>query len=176
MSVSGQADTCFVETRPGSEAAVRSSVATLLGSSDRESSVLVGDRLMNGRFARDYVAEYRTRTLRSGPWAGGVALGVLWVLLRWLRRADDGLYASLGATWWDRMIIRQAEWLACLVVGCAGSLAVLAAVVARLGDDHWVAVTHGLRFVVMASLCASAISLASALVPLRSPMSALKDR
>nr|WP_297427585.1 hypothetical protein [uncultured Actinotalea sp.] len=170
----GTADACFVRAGPGHVDGLREALPAVLQQDGRPAVVV--DRLSSGPFVRDYVTEYEERGLRHAPWVVGAVAGLLWALVRWLRRSQDGLYATLGATAGTRAIIRLVEWL--LHIGGASVLAVGVAVVVLAGsgtpaDVLW---PHLLRAVGMAVSVATAGALLATLVPLRSPLAALKDR
>lgn len=174
VAAAGVADACFVNTRPGHVDAAREALPAMLATSG--TPAVVADRLVGGQLARDYAQEHDQRASRQAPWALAVGLGVLWLLVRWLRRGHDGLYATLGAGPTVRTVIRMTEWtlLVLLSVTLAGIAVTIAS--ATLGLDAAVAGPHAARATIITVGVATAIAALAAAVPLRSPLDALKDR
>mgnify|MGYP000950593060 FL=1 len=175
MPTSANTFTCYVATEPGALDAVRAAIPAMLpGRGARPTTV--ADRLLGGAFAHDYPAEYLSRTTRWAPIAGGVLAGLVWVLLRWVRRAQDSLYATLGFRAWHRAATQGVEWVALLAAGVlvAGD----AATITLVAGHHWDRSTavHVLRAVSMAAATATVVAMLATLLPLRSPLAALKDR
>lgn len=173
-SATGLAATCYVRVRAGYAESSRKALPALLATNGV--GAVVGERLFGGSFARDYSSEYRDRPLRSAPWVAGGIAAVLWLLVRWIRRGQDGLYATLGADWSTRAVLRGVEWL-CVVatsqvvagVGVVAALLVLDVDIHALSDLV-------IRFAIASAATATVGALAGTLVPLRSPLAALKDR
>lgn len=174
MPTSGTADACFVAAEPGSLAALREALPALLPAGGDKPTV-VGDRLISGSFVHDYPAEYLARALRWAPVAAGLLIGLIWLLFRWVRRAQDGLYSTLGFRAGHRAVIQLAEWATLLAAGVA--LAATVAILVLVAGRDWTMVTaiHVLRDLTMASAAATAVAVLVPLLPLRSPLAALKD-
>src|SRR5690606_2899440 len=60
---------------------------------------VVSDRLITGEFAVDHAAAYVDRASRFGAVGAGALVGLVWSLVRWMRRSHDALYTTLGACW-----------------------------------------------------------------------------
>lgn len=173
-SASGRAGSCYVRAAPGYLADVRAALPALLASDGQPP--VVADRLVGGAYARDFAAEYADRGLKQAPWAVGASAALLWLLLVWIRRSRDGLYATLGADSSTRTVIRTSEGTALVVVATALAALVTAGVL-RMTVASVAAVSHDVvRHLTIAGSVAVLGVLVSALVPLRSPLGALKDR
>lgn len=173
-SASGLAAMCIVEAQPGEVASVRAVLPTLLSTAGQDS--VVADRLIGGEYARDFSAEYATRGLKQSPWLVGAAISLLWLLLVWMRRGRDGLYATLGADRPTRTIIRMTEGLTLIGTSALMGVVALSAVLA-LATAHPGAVVHDMiRHLTIVTSVAVLGVLVSTLLPLRSPLAALKDR
>jgi hypothetical protein len=170
----GAADACFVRLAPGYLQAARQALPALLQTDG--TPAVVADRLVGGQFARDYAAEYRTRGLRNAPWAIGLAAALLWLLVRWVRRGQEGLLATLGARWPARTTIRLSEWIALISTVSVASMLLSSAALLALGVAPGIAFPHVLRFVLIATLSATAGAALVALVPLQPALAVLKDR
>lgn len=118
----GYGDVCYVATNLNSREAVRDALPALLTPTSSATPTIVADRLVGGRFVRDYYGLWHDRATARSPWALGILAGCLWVLIRWIRRADDGLYESIGATRSTRVYIRTTEWFVLLVAGTLPAL------------------------------------------------------
>lgn len=173
-SATGNASTCMISYAPGYETSIRQVIPTLLG--DGTHDAVLADRLVSGTYGRDFSAEYERRGLRLASWFGGGAISLLWLLIVWIRRGRDGLYATLGADFAARAVIRGSEGVvligtsalaAVVVVGLITPLALQApsALVADL--LRHLAITSGVAII---GVCASVF------LPLRSPLASLKDR
>jgi hypothetical protein len=92
----GAAESCWVEfTRagqPGGDAAL----AAWFAQGDGEP--IVRRYLQAGEFARDPLAEFRSRPQRFGWIAVGGLIAAVFLLLTWFRRAELALYLALGVT------------------------------------------------------------------------------
>jgi hypothetical protein len=170
----GAADACFVRLAPGYLQAARQALPALLHADG--TPAVVADRLVGGQFARDYAAEYRARGLRGAPWAVGLAAALLWLLVRWVRRGQEGLLATLGARWPARTTIRLTEWIALISTVAIASVLLSSAALLALGVESGIAVPHVLRFILIATLTATAGAALVAVVPLQPALAVLKDR
>lgn len=170
----GAADACFVRLAPGHVEAARQALPALLQTDG--TPAVVADRLVGGAFARDYAAEYHARGLRSAPWAIGLAAALLWLLVRWVRRGQEGLLATLGARWPARTTMRLVEWSATIGTVAVVSVLLSTAALLILGVEPGVALPHVLRFVLIATLSSTAGAALVALVPLQPALAVLKDR
>lgn len=174
IAASGTVDTCMVWAEFGAKDTLMASLPGLLpGAGDKPT--VVADRLVTGQFTRDYHAEYLARSWRWVPLAGGVALGLIWILIRWVRRSEDGLYQSLGAARPHRALVRLTEWTLYSVVGAA---------IAALAADLALALlrpaagmqTHLIRSIALGLAASVATAALAGLLPARNPLDALKDR
>ncbi|WP_149203563.1 hypothetical protein [Actinotalea subterranea] len=174
VAAEGTADACFVRLAPGYVEAARAALPAVLQADG--TPAVVTDRLLGGEFARDYAAEYDGRGLRNAPWAIGLAAAMLWLLVRWVRRGQEGLYATLGARWPVRTTMRLVEW--CALVGTVALAAVVlsGAILLLSGVEPAITVPHVLRFVLVATLSSTAGAALVALVPLQPALAVLKDR
>lgn len=176
VAAQGRADACFIRALPEHRDALRSLLPSVVGPPDAQTPTIVSDRLIEGEFSRNFVAEYQGRDLRGAPYATGVSVGFLWLLIRWLKRSGDGLYSTLGAGRTARASIRAVEWLftlgAAMAIGPGISLAILA-----LLDVPLVLATPQLSRALLAFvLSSSTVASFWALAPMRSPLATLKDR
>lgn len=173
-SASGRAGSCVVRAGPGYLEAVRAGLPAMLGLPGEDA--IVADRLVGGEYARDFSVEYATRGLKQSPWLVGASISLLWLLLVWMRRSRDGLYATLGADATTRAIIRAAEGLA--LVGTSALLAatVTSATLALTAHHADALVGDVVRHFTIAISLALLGVLVSVLLPLRSPLAVLKDR
>lgn len=174
VPVQGAADTCFVRLAPGYVEAARQALPALLQTNG--TPAVVADRLLGGEFARDYAAEYVGRGLRSAPWAIGFAAALLWLLVRWVRRGQEGLLATLGARWPTRTTMRLVEWSALIGTVAVVSVVLSTAALLLLGVEAGITLPHVLRFVLVATLSSTAGAALVALVPLQPALAGLKDR
>lgn len=173
-SAVGMARTCLVRVEPGFVESVRSALPTLLASGGLDG--VVADRLIGGEFARDFADEYASRGLRHAPWSVGAAVSLVWLLITWVRRGRDGLYATVGADGPTRAVIRTAEGFALLGTSAAVSAGVVTiGLVLATHDLGMVAQLAARHLVVATSVSVVGVVLSTA-VPLRSPLAALKDR
>ena len=170
----GAADACFVRLAPGHVEAARQALPALLQTDG--TPAVVADRLVGGAFSRAYAAEYHARGLRSAPWAIGLAAALLWLLVRWVRRGQEGLLATLGARWPARTTMRLVEWSAMIGTVAVVSVLLSSAALLALGVEPGVALPHVLRFVLIATLSSTAGAALVALVPLQPALAVLKDR
>lgn len=171
---SGVAASCFVTLDPGADIAGRESLAAAL--TRGSTTPVVADRLTSGEFVRSFSAEHSERDLRAVPWAAGAVVGSVWLMIRWLRRGQDGLYATLGADWSIRAVIRLSEWAALTAVSTVLAGTVIMAFLVPADVSAVVAVPFVLRSSLMTLATASSLAALGTLVPLRSPLSSLKDR
>ncbi|MGV8979103.1 MAG: hypothetical protein ACOH17_13770 [Cellulomonas sp.] len=173
-SASGLAAMCVVRVAPGYLESMRTSLPAMLSVAGHDS--IVADRLIRGAYARDFSDGYATRGLKQSPWLVGAAISLLWLLLVWMRRARDGLYATLGADRSTRTIVRATEGLALIGASVLIGVVVVSGVLV-LTATHPGAVVHDMiRHLTIATSVAVLGVLVSTLLPLRSPLAALKDR
>lgn len=174
IAASGAVDTCMVWAEFGAKDTLMASLPGLLpGAGDKPT--VVADRLVTGQFTRDYHAEYLVRSWRWVPLAGGAALGLIWILIRWIRRSEDGLYQSLGAPRPHRALTRLTEWTLYSLVGAAVAAlgADLALALMRPGAGLQAHLGRSIALGLAASVTTAAIA---GLLPARNPLDALKDR
>src|SRR5699024_4437682 len=88
---------------------------------------VVSDRLITGEFAVDHAAAYVDRASRFGAVGAGALVGLVWSLVRWMRRSHDALYTTLGAGLGTRAVLRGTEWLVIALLGGLGSFTVTVA-------------------------------------------------
>lgn len=174
IAASGSVDECLIWAEPGAKEMLMSALPGLLpGSGDKPT--VVDNRLITGQFTRDYHAEYLMRSWRWVPLAGGAGLGLIWLLIRWVRRSEDGLYQSLGAARPQRALLRLVEWtLYCLAGAALGYLA--AGITMALLHPGASMQPHLLRSIALGFAAAVAAGAVAGLLPARNPLDALKDR
>ncbi|KSW29247.1 hypothetical protein [Cellulomonas sp. B6] len=170
----GRAGACFVTADAGFLESVRAVLPTML-SADGQDAV-VTDRLVNGEYSRDFSAEYATRGLVDAPWAVGASISLLWLLLVWLRRGRDGLYATLGADRATRAVIRVTEGAALVGTSMLLAAGTATAVLAVAVPDPLAVAPDVVRHLTIVTSVAVLGVLVSAVLPLKSPLAALKDR
>lgn len=175
VPASGLVDACLVWAGPGAKPTLAETLADVLPGAGTKPTV-IADRLISGEFARDYHAEYLTRPWRWAPIPVGAAIGLVWVLIRWVRRSEDGLYQSLGIARPQRALIRLVEWL--VYSGLAAGVALLAGVIVTrmVAPDAAAAVPHVARGVSLGLAASAAAAAVAGLLPARNPLDALKDR
>ncbi|WP_299932401.1 hypothetical protein [uncultured Nocardioides sp.] len=172
----GRATYCVVQPTTFSQSAIRDALPALLGAPRTGTPTIVSDRLLSGRFVRNFAEEYQNRLSSRAATAAGIGIGMLWVLLCWTRRDQDALYSTLGAGLAIRAIIRVSEVL--LLLGTASVVSITLA--ANVGltqqvdpDLMWPSVVGNVGLCTSTALLTA---LLAAFIPVRSPLSALKDR
>ena len=175
IPASGTVDACLVWAQSGAKDTLRQGLPAILpGSGDKPT--VVADRLVTGQFTRDYHSEYLGRAWRWTPLLAGAGLGVVWILLRWTRRSDDGLYQSLGVPRPVRALLHLTEWLVYALSGAVLGLTVALVSVEMIAPTAPAILPHILRSALLC-LAASVLTAAVAgLLPARNPLDALKDR
>lgn len=170
----GPADACYIRAAPGQTNALRDALPAIFGSTITAPTV-VEDRLIGGAFSRDYVVEYRERPTAWLAIASGAALGAMWLLLRWVRRGQDSLYATVGAGTRTRGLIRMTEWALTLAVGTIlGLVSATCVVMITTGQPETLPLIA--RSTVIVGAVSSAIALVWVTVPQREILTTLKDR
>lgn len=170
----GQAQQCFVSLDASRVAAARASLGSVFAVDGRDA--VVSDRLISGKFTTDYTAAYVSRPLKFGPFAAGAVIGLVWALVRWMRRSHDALYTTLGAGPGTRAIIRGTEWTVIAVLGGLASFALTVGLALARGVDGGIAAEYASRFIGSSLLVATAIIAFTLLMKPPSVLSALKDR
>lgn len=168
------AEACVVSAEPAALPALRSSLpAALPGVSGQP---VVVDRLITGEFTADPAAAYRQRPLQWAWLLAGLLIGLVWLLMRWMRRADDAVYATMGADPLARLLLRSTEWG--VLVGLGGVWAVALGVALAVAADtpYPIALTYVTRHVGAVVLVAAAAMLLGQLRRPRSLLADLKDR
>lgn len=171
---SGEVDRCYVRAAPADVDTVRAALPTVLAVGDKP--VVVSDRLIGGRFSRDFSQEYATRTTQILPYLGGAVAALAWLIVSWFRRGEDGLYRTLGASVTDRVAMRGTEWLAVLVLGALtawSGLLLMLAVTDAVTETALVAAAQSMAIAAATGFLVSAVWCA---VPRRDTLSDLKDR
>jgi hypothetical protein len=173
-AASGTASACMVRVDAGYLDAARDALPSALGDDGRDA--VIADRLIGGTYARDFSAEYAGRGLEQAPWLSGATVTMLWLLLVWIRRGRDGLYAILGADRATRTIIRMTEGVTLVLVSATAASAVVAGTLAAASASPDALVADVTRHLTIATAVSLMGVVASALIPLRSPLATLKDR
>jgi hypothetical protein len=168
------ADACVVAADPADLAAVRDALPAVLPARDGHTVVL--DRLIAGRFTADYSAAYRERPLAWAWSASGAVLGLVWLLLLWLRRGTDALYATLGARATSRLVLRLTEWSILVALGGVWAIALGVAIAVGFGASFPYALVYVTRHVGATLLVSTALVLLGQLRRPRSLLAELKDR
>jgi len=168
------AEVCAVAIEPAGFAALKRALPAVLPSGSGQT--VVGDRLVTGRFGADYSGEYRGRPLQWAWTVAGALLGLVWLLVQWVRRSADALYTTLGADRLTRLLLRGTEWMVLAVLGGLWGMAlgVTTAVVFGASFEH--AVTYVLRHGAGTLLTATAVVLLGQAPRSRSLLNELKDR
>ncbi len=175
-SAARQADYCIVRASGGNREAVRDALPALLADHNRQTPTVVADQLVTGQFAADYPDQYTHRLTRFAPWAVGWLLGLLWWLLAVVRRSQDALYATLGAPYATRSVIRATELIGHVAFACVVATPLAVAVCFWLQAPPsivWPSVIGNIGATEFTALLVGAFA---TLVPVRSPLAALKDR
>lgn len=176
VAASGRADACFVRADAGYVEPLRKALPALLGRTAENAPTIVVDRLSGGAFARNYVTEFRQRTSAALAYLAGFALGVFWLMVRWMRRSQDGLYATLGADSVTKAVIRSTEWLVVILIGLFLGYVSSGWIVVASGYSIREATPFMLRSMIVTASVASAVGTLWFLVPHSDPLAALKDR
>ncbi|HLV57811.1 MAG TPA: hypothetical protein VKY81_02900 [Natronosporangium sp.] len=168
------ADACVVAAEPAQLPALKAALPAVLAGG--AGPPVLQDRLFTGEFTADYSAAYAHRPLRWAWAAVGALVGAVWLLLSWVRRADDALYATMGAGAGTRLLIRGTQWL--LLAGLGGAWAVATGTVLALvqGASYGIALTYVARHAGAALLLATGIVLLGQARRPRSLLADLKDR
>ncbi|MGD9958883.1 hypothetical protein [Nocardioides sp.] len=172
----GLADACYVRADLAARESLHDALPALVGADGADSHVTVADRLVGGKYAQDYAALWESRPLRKGPWIAGLLMALTWLLMRWTTRADDGLYATLGAGRVCLLVIREVEFSLHLVPGVAIGLAAAASFAAASGTSWFVLWPEMMRYGLVSALTATAVASIWAFLPRPSPLDALKER
>lgn len=174
VAAEGRAEACVVRAAPGYVEPLRDALPTILTSDG--SDAIVADRLIGGAYARNFAAEYAVRGLRDAPWGVGGGIAALWLLVTWVRRGRDSLYATLGADWAARAVMRASEGLALLATAAALACLVTIGSLALVGADL-PAVLPGVAMCGVTAIGIAVVGiLACAVAPLGGALAALKDR
>lgn len=170
----GTVDRCYVRARPADLDTIRAALPAVLATPDEP--VVVADRLVGGRFSRDYSQEFDERTTRLLPPLGGVVVAVMWLVVSWYRRGEDGLYRTLGATATDRLTMRGCEWLAVLGLGAVAAWAATLLYLVVVDRADPVALRAAATSTAIGAASAVLTSLAWFALPRRDTLADLKDR
>lgn len=168
------ADACVVMARPADLAVVKSALPAMLPAGTGQTVVL--DRLITGEFAADYSGQYRERPLQWAWAAAGAVVGLVWLLVGWVRRSADALYAAMGADLATRLQVRLAEWGLLAGVGATWGTALGIIFAVAMGAPFGIAANYVTRHALASMLMASAIVLIGQLRRPRSLLADLKDR
>jgi hypothetical protein len=168
------ADACVVRARAADLPAVRAALPAALATGSGTTVVL--DRLITGEFAADYRTAYRQRTLRIAWLGTGVLLGLVALLIAWLRRTTDALYTAMGADLAARVLVRGSEWSLLNVVGTLWGITLGVALAVAADAPFAIALQYVTRHATASTLLATAIVLTAQLRRPRSLLADLKDR
>ena len=176
----GVVEKCFIRASPQSLEWVRAAIPGLLADGTTDRPVIVSDRLLSTEFSRDYSEEYAARATALGPWLGGAAMGLFWLVVRWFRRTEDAIYATLGARATERAVIHGSAWVV-LVTLAASASAALGACLALLQGPYDARLVSAFASHVFESLLigvsvASVVTTAWFVAPRRDVLSTLKGR
>ena len=175
IAATGWVDACLVWTQPGTRDIVRQSVVGILpGPGDKPT--VVADRLITSQFSRDYLHDYLHRAWRWAPLPAGGLLGLVWILLRWVKRSDDGLYQSLGVSRSTRALIRTTEWAVYAVAGSLVGLTIAVLTIELVVPTAPFMLPHLVRSTIGCLFASMVVAVFAGLLPARNPLDALKDR
>lgn len=170
----GDVDRCYVRTSPADLGTVRAALPALLAVGGE--TVIVADRFVGGRFSRSFSQEYATRTTQLMPYLGGVAVALMWLIITWIRRSEDGLYKTMGASLTDRAAMRGTEWLAILALGAVSAWSGVLLVLALTDDATAVALRAAASSIAIAAASSLLVSTLWFALPRRDTLADLKDR
>ncbi len=173
MPLGGSVEHCFVRSEAWATDYIRSIASATLG--DGASHVVISDRYISGRYTRDFSQELSDRATRELPLAGGAVVGFLWLAVCWFRRAEDGLYETLGLSVGRRLLLRAFEWAVTLMLSATLTwVLVLGAASLITLDPRMLAVTG--RALAASYAIALLMTLPSFGLPRRDVLKTLKDR
>jgi hypothetical protein len=173
----GPAEACFVRAKAGARDGLRDALPAALGLAGPKSEPAVAYRLDSGKFTRDPLVEYSHRTTRHLPLYGGIVVAVMWLLIRWMRRSQDGLYTTLGATPIVRATVRGVELACVLAISASVGLSIAIAAAVGAGAQTTLALQFGLRAMVLTAAPVIVAALAWTAASVRADATAaLKDR
>ena len=176
VSPSGNFDECWVEFEPGAYAAGRDSLAARFAEGSADPAVRPYRRA--DEFTRDPAAEWDSRPQKRGWVAAPFALFGLALVAAWFRRAEAGLYLSMGTRRAQLAIMAAAEHWPLVVAGWSLGFSYAIAIQAWRGpeptfDVAWhAALTSGSAALVTLAL----LPWSAALVARGSIAALLKDR
>lgn len=176
QAATGNVERCYVRATPSSTASLRRMLPALLAGEVSDRAVVVADRLVSGGFARDFSREMAERPTVPAPYLGGAVAGMVWLLVCWFRRADDSLYATLGAGMPERALLRGTEWFIALTVGSLGGMALIVVGLAQAGAWTGTAMLFAARGMVCAASVATLVAMVWLVLPRGNTIAALKDR
>lgn len=168
------ADTCVVRAEPAALDTLRSTLPGLLARGPEPARAQ--DRLFTGEFTADPSAALAQRPTQWAWTATGILIGLVWLLIRWVRRSDDALYATMGADALDRLLIRGTEWVLLAALGSAWGLTGGVVLAMALDVPYTLALPYVFRHVAASFLLATAVVLLGQVRRSRSLLADLKDR
>ncbi|WNM24691.1 hypothetical protein [Demequina capsici] len=172
--LTGDADTCYVETDAAHYATVKDSLSSLLAS--EAGPAVVATRLLQSEFTVDYTTAFQDRPLRWLWAAAALVLSLLWAMVQWFRRSQIAIYATFSMKAFPRMLMQATEWAVLATAGgllgwCGGiGLATL-----LTGDAH-TAVALGSAHAALTLISTTVVVIGLGLRPAGSLLAALKDR
>lgn len=176
VSPAGQFDECWVEFEPGAYEAGRDALAARFAEGSADPAVRPYRR--SDEFTRDPAAEWASRPQKRGWVAAPFALFGLALVAAWFRRAEAGLYLSMGTRRAQLAIMAAAEHWPLVAAGWSLGFSYAVAIQSRGGAEpslnivwHAVLTSGSAALVTLALLPWSA-----ALVARGSIASLLKDR
>jgi len=176
VPLAGAFDECWVEFEPGAYEGGREALAARFAESSADPVVRPYRR--SDEFTRDPAAEWASRPQERGWLAVSGVLFGLGLVAAWFRRAEAGLYLSMGTRRAQLALMGAAEHWPLVAVGWALGVSYAVAFQSWRGEDPtWDVVQHALATSGSAALVALALlPWASALVGRGSIASLLKDR
>ena len=176
VSPAGTFDECWVEFEPGTYEAGRDALAARFAQGSTEPVVRPYRR--SDEFTRDPAAEWASRPQRNGWVAAPLVLFGLALVAGWFRRAEAGLYLSMGTRRAQLAIMAAAEYWPLVLAGWSLGFSYAVAIqsshdTAPTGDVLWhAAQTSGSAALVTLAL----LPWSAAVVARGSIASLLKDR
>jgi hypothetical protein len=143
---------------------------------DASGPVVIRPRLSESAHGRDFEGAYADRQLASASVVSASVFGLLWGVLRWVRRARLAIYATFGAHRRALVVLQVSEWLSLSVPALVWSWSVTVCLGVWLGVDEGLLLTQASGHVLVAWAFSTALVIGVGLLPVGTLLDALKDR